>query len=227
MSLFINWLSASQHYFQQLDWLGVFAFAGIEILVQLTMSPLAPLAIAAGLFFGMQRGLVAVEIGTTGGIIINFLIARYVARDAFVRWLSKHEKFRLIDSAIGKEGGKIVLLLRLCPIPFGLSNFCYGLTAVRFTPYVLASVVGIIPGNILFTWMGATAHASLSDMVAHHKHNPFEYALTGLAIVAFFFALMYISKIARAAVANHSDASPVAEIPAADVKAEAVEAALK
>lgn len=204
----ISWLSASQDYFQHLGWLGLLLFAAVMCAVQLTLAPLSPLAMTAGLIFGLGRGLIAVVIGTAAGVAVNFLIARYVARGYVAKRFGRSEKFRVIDAAIGREGWKIVALLRLCPIPFGLSNFCYGLTAIRFWPYFFASVVGIIPGNFVFTWMGASAHEGLDALAGGSRpHQPVEYALMFLGVAAAFVALMYISRIARAAVANHGDAA--------------------
>jgi len=214
MSVLITWLTHSQQYFQNMGWLGVLAFAGVTLAVQLFLAPTSPLAIAGGLFFGFSGGLVSIEIGTTLGIVVNFLIARYVARNAIAHRLEKHEKFRLIDEAIGREGGKIVLLLRFCPIPFGLSNFCYGLTAVRFWPYFFASMIGIIPGNLFFTWLGTTAHDSLSAVLGGHRdRHPIEYVMMFVGVAAGFIALTYISRIARAAVANRGS------VPAAQEQA--------
>ncbi len=212
MASFIHWLTQSQQYFQDLGWLGVLAFAGLCVVVQLFLAPLSPLAIAAGLFFGMTRGLIAMELGTGLGIVLNFFIARYLARGAIAHRLEKNEKFKLIDAAIGREGGKIVFLLRFCPIPFGLSNFCYGLTAVRFWPYFFASILGIIPGNTFFTWIGATAHSSLQDVLSgSRQRNPFEYLLMAIGLIAGAIALTHVSRIARAAVANHSPAPAAAK----------------
>ena len=204
MSWLIHWLTESQHYFQSLGIWGIFLFAALCVGVQLCMSPLAPLAVAAGMFFGFWGGLGAVELGTGGGIVLNFLLARYIARNAIAHRLAKNEKFRVIDSAIGREGGKIIFLLRFCPIPFGLSNFCYGLTAVRFWPYLLASVAGIIPGNVFFTWVGATAESSLEDALHQHHTHPFQYLMMFLALVGGVSALTYVSRVAKAAVANHT-----------------------
>ncbi len=206
MSALINWLIASQQFFHNMGWLGLLAFAGIGLVVNLCLAPMSPVAIAGGFIFGFGEGLIAIWLGTTAGIVVNFLIARYIARDAIAHRFGKNEKFRLIDEAIGREGGKIVLLLRLCPIPFGLSNFCYGLTAVRFWPYFFASVVGIIPGNLFFTWLGSTAHESLAAVLdSHRARHPIEYVMMFTGLIAGFAALTYITRIARAAVANRQE----------------------
>ncbi len=209
MSALIHWLASSQDYFLHLGLWGILLFAALDVVVQMGMMPLSPLAVAAGAIFGFWHGLLAMEIGTAIGLALNFLIARYVARGPITRLLARNDKFRLIDQAIGREGGKIVFMLRLCPLPFGLSNFCYGLTAVRFWPYFFASVAGIIPGNFFFTWVGASANAGLQDTLgaSHKQHHPFEYVMMGVGLVSAFFVLSYVARLAKAAVAE-ANATP-------------------
>jgi uncharacterized membrane protein YdjX (TVP38/TMEM64 family) len=44
-----------------------------------------------------------------------------------------NDKWRAIDSAIGREGFKVILLLRITPLfPFSIVNYLYGLTSVNF-----------------------------------------------------------------------------------------------
>jgi uncharacterized membrane protein YdjX (TVP38/TMEM64 family) len=69
---------------------------------------------------------------------IAFLIARYFARERILKLVEGNKKFLAIDKAIGENGFKVVTLLRLSPLlPFSLGNYLYGLTSVKFIPYVL------------------------------------------------------------------------------------------
>ena len=69
---------------------------------------------------------------------IAFLIARYFARERILKLVEGNKKFLAIDKAIGENGFKVVTLLRLSPLlPFSLGNYLYGLTSVKFVPYVL------------------------------------------------------------------------------------------
>jgi uncharacterized membrane protein YdjX (TVP38/TMEM64 family) len=62
------------------------------------------------------------------------------SRDKIEQTVGSNQKFKQIDRAIGEQGAKLIFLLRLSPlIPFNLSNYLYGLTAVKFWPYFLAS----------------------------------------------------------------------------------------
>jgi uncharacterized membrane protein YdjX (TVP38/TMEM64 family) len=188
---------------QSLGWLGVLGYAIGLVVLQMIFIPLSVFGIAAGAIFGFWKGIIAITIGTNIGSVVNFLLARYVARTAVTRYLAHHEKFRLIDAAIGREGGKIIALLRLCPMPFGLANYAYGLTAVRFWPYFIATFLAIIPANCFFVWLGATAHEGLSAATGTgHARHPGEYVLLGVGLIAGFCALNYIARVAKAAVSK-------------------------
>ena len=211
MHRLLEWLTASQQYFQNLGWVGVLAFAGVIFVAQIFVVPLTPLALAAGVFFGFWGGLVAITLGTGVGGAFNFIVARYLAREAVARRLAHHEKFRLIDAAIAREGWKIVALLRFCPMPYGLANYCYGLTAIRFVPYILTTVVCIIPANVILVGIGASAKEGLASLLGNGRpRQPAEYALFVVGIIAAFAALTYIGKVASAALARGEAAAPKA-----------------
>lgn len=202
---FLQWES----FFHSLGFWGVLAFALTIIVLQLFCLPLSPFGIMAGVFFGVANGFVAVETGTALGAGVNFLVSRYLMREKVARWLSGHEKFRMIDSAIGREGWKIIALLRFCPIPFGLANYSFGLTAVRFGPYMLATVFAIIPANFFFVWFGATSReVALAMLSGQAKASPNQSIITVVGVVAFFVALTYVGKIAKAAITRHEPPAP-------------------
>jgi len=205
MSAFSQFLLQWQHYFQDLGLLGIAAYVLVMVGVQMFCAPLSPAGIAAGMIFGLWRGLVTVEIATAIGAALNFVVARHLARERVNRWLGHHEKFKLIDAAIGREGWKIVALLRLCPIPFGLANYSYGLTAVGFVPYMAATLVAILPGNIFFVWFGATSNDALAAVTGEAKAGAGQFVLTGIGLVALFVAMTYVTRIARAAIAKKDE----------------------
>ena len=196
----IDFLVNTRETLRALNGFGILAFAGIFVIAQLFMVPVSPLGFAAGVFFGFVQGFLGLMLGCAIGASVNFLISRHLARDRVSRWLGHHEKFRMIDSAIGREGWRIVILLRFVPIPFGLANYCYGLTPVAFWPYLAASCVAIIPANSLFVWIGTTGQDLASLVGKGRSIHPLEYALLGVGIVAAFIALRHLSKVAHSAV---------------------------
>jgi uncharacterized membrane protein YdjX (TVP38/TMEM64 family) len=198
-------LAQSQETFQHWGALGVLIYAAGILGLCVVILPLSPFAVAAGAIFGFWGGLIAITIGTNAGSVLNFLLSRYIARKPISRRLEHHEKFRLIDAAVGREGWKIIALLRLCPLPFGLANYCYGLTAIRLWPYSVATFFAIIPANCFFVWLGASTHAFTGGK---HAAHPGEKILLVIGLAAGFCALSYITRLAKAAVEKVESAAP-------------------
>jgi len=139
------------------DWgpLGYLAYIGVYSILELLAVPAIPLTMTAGIIFGVAPGTAVVSVASTAAAAISFLIARYVARDRVYVWTSKNPKFAAIDRAIGKDGFRVVALLRLSPLlPLAASNYLYGLTSVDFVSYVFASWLGMLPGTIAYVAAG-------------------------------------------------------------------------
>jgi uncharacterized membrane protein YdjX (TVP38/TMEM64 family) len=58
--------------------------------------------------------------------------------------MERYPRFHAMDHAIAQEGWKIVSLLRMCPVPFGITNYLYGLTAIPFWHYMAATMIGML-----------------------------------------------------------------------------------
>ncbi|KAK3175469.1 hypothetical protein Dsin_032742 [Dipteronia sinensis] len=103
---------------------------------------------------------VAVYAGLEVAASVAFLIARYFARERILKLVKGNKKFLAIDKAIGENGFRVVTLLRLSPLlPFSLGNYLYGLTSVKFVPYVLGSWLGMLPGTWAYVSAGAFGRA--------------------------------------------------------------------
>jgi uncharacterized membrane protein YdjX (TVP38/TMEM64 family) len=138
----------------------IYAFAALVLL------PDSLLTIAAGVIFGLVRGLVLVSIGSMLGATAAFFLGRSLARDWVHRRIDRWPKFRALDRAISRHGFWVVFLTRLSPIiPYGLLNYAYGLTTVRVRDYLLASWIGMLPASLLYVYAG-TAAATLAEVIS-------------------------------------------------------------
>ena len=163
------------------------------------------LTLAAGAVFGLAQGTLYVFVGATLGACGAFLVSRYVARRAIERKLAGRPRFAAIDRAVGREGRKIVFLLRLSPaFPFNLLNYGLGLTRVRFVDY-LAACVGMLPGTFLYVYYGkllgdvaAVAGGAEVDRGAEY------WAFLGVGIAATVAVTWFITKKAREALARET-----------------------
>jgi uncharacterized membrane protein YdjX (TVP38/TMEM64 family) len=182
-------------------------FAGAYALATVAFIPGALLTLAAGALFGVVKGSLLVFVGATVGACLAFLLARHGARAAIEHRIAGSERFAAIDRAVAREGRKIVFLLRLSPIfPFVLLNYALGLTQVRFADYAVASV-GMIPATLLYVYYGALAGevAALAGGVAPER-GPAGYAVWGLGLVATGAVTWVVTRIARRALAEATDA---------------------
>ncbi|KAI4320230.1 hypothetical protein MLD38_033733 [Melastoma candidum] len=176
----------------------VAVYAGLEILA----IPAIPLTMSAGLLFGSVIGTIIVSISGTVAASVAFLIARYFARERILKLVEDNKKFLAIDKAIGENGFKVVTLLRLSPLlPFSLGNYLYGLTSVKFVPYVLGSWLGMLPGTWAYVSAGAFGRAIIQDESEIGLSGGNGQLLTlGLGLLATALAATYVTKLAKDAV---------------------------
>lgn len=135
---------------------GVAAFAVLYIVATVLMLPGSVLTLAAGFVYGPWYGLLLVSPVSVAAASASFLLGRSVARQWVARQLAKRPRFSAIDRAVGAQGFRTVALLRLSPlIPFNLLNYALSFTSVRFSHYVAASFLGMLPGTLLYIYLGS------------------------------------------------------------------------
>lgn len=128
----------------------VLLYAGLTV----ALVPGSVLTLAAGLLFGASLGSVVAIVGATTGAAIAFGIARSAGRGAVERLVSG--RAARVDTWVRDRGLLTVVTLRLVPlVPFALSNYAAGITAVRARDFVLGTALGIVPGAVAYTVLGA------------------------------------------------------------------------
>ena len=181
------------------------------ILATVAFVPGSLLTLGAGAIFGLVQGTALVLAGATLGASAAFLVSRYVARGAVERRLAGNVRFDAIDRAVGEQGRKIVLLLRLSPVfPFNLLNYALGLTRVRFADFAVASI-GMLPGTLLYVYYGKVAGdvARLAGGTGIPRGRGY-YAVLGLGLAATVLVTTIVTRTARRALeeATRGDHDP-------------------
>ena len=201
MAYFFPLVPALEHVSTWLGGLGVIGAALFAVLIavsSLCLLPASPFIIAASAVFGFSLGLLTSAVGIILGAASGYLLSRLFLRRDLADQLKGRPTFKAIDQAIAEEGWKIVLLLRLCPIPFGLANYLYGLTAIRFLPYLLTSFLGAIPGMILFSHLGSAGKAGLQAIASGNLNKGAgEIALLVLSVAATIVLVILLPRLAR------------------------------
>lgn len=194
---------------RSLDWVaglgptGVIAFVVIYILACVFMLPGSVLTLGAGAVFGVVKGAAICSVAATLGATAAFLVGRYLARNRVARWIEGNERFRAIDEAVGREGWKIVGLTRLSPVfPFNLLNYAYGITKVSLRDYFFASWIGMLPGTLMYVYLGSLA-GSLANLGGNGRgRTPAQWALYALGLLATVAVTVFVTRIARTALAK-------------------------
>jgi len=196
---------------QGLGWLGVAVFFLLYIVACVLFLPGSILTLGAGFVYGVVEGTIIVSISSTVGATVAFLVGRYVARDWVAAKIAGNPKFESMDAAIGREGWKIVGLTRLSPVfPFNLLNYAYGLTRVSLPQYFLASWIGMLPGTVMYVYLGSLA-SSLAAVAAETERQgktPLEWTIYAVGLIATIAVTVYITKIARRALSQKIEAEP-------------------
>jgi len=137
------------------------AYIGLFTLLPAFFFPVAVLALAGGLLFGLWWGSVYTFIGAMLNCAVMFLLSRYVGRVKVEQLLRDRlspfwqEKLKNLE---GRTGFLILVILRLIPaVPYNLINYAFGLTGMRFAAYLIGSAIGIIPGTLAFINIGDKA----------------------------------------------------------------------
>ncbi len=195
-----GWMRALANWVEQLGPAGVAVFIGAYAIATVLLFPGWIFTVAAGLIFGVIGGTAVALSGATLGAALAFLVARYLVRDGVQKFAKSNPRFQAIDQAIGENGWKIVGLLRLNPlIPFNISNYFYGITAIPFWQYALVSATGMLPGALLYAYLGAVGKATLG---AESPSSTGHYLLLGIGLAATVAGTIIISRLARNALKN-------------------------
>ncbi|MFC1705937.1 TVP38/TMEM64 family protein [Planctomycetota bacterium] len=168
------------------------------ILACVLFLPGSVLTLAAGFLFGLGTGVVVVIAGSNVGAWASFLIGRTVGRGWIEEKTARNQRFRAIDQAVRNEGLKIVFLTRLSPVlPFNLLNFGFGATGVSFRDYALGSVVGMLPGTVMYVYLGSAAQ-SLARVLAGEVTGGLTLTLLkGFGLVATIVVTVLVTRMAR------------------------------
>ena len=182
---------------------GPLVFVLLYIVACVLLLPGSLLTLGAGVVFGVIEGSVVVSVGSTLGATCAFLVGRYLARDWVGAKIAGNEKFKAIDEAVAVEGWKIVGLTRLSPVfPFNLLNYAFGLTQVKLKHYLIASWLGMMPGTILYVYIGSLAGDLATLGGGERTRTPGEWVLYGIGLLATIVVTVFVTRIAKRALDN-------------------------
>jgi uncharacterized membrane protein YdjX (TVP38/TMEM64 family) len=190
LTAFVGWVRG-------LGWWGPVVFWVVYVVAGLCV-PGAILTLGAGFAFGVVVGTVVVSLASVTTASLAFWLGRTVARGWVEAKVAGSPKFRALEQAVAENGFKIVLLTRLSPVfPFTLLNYAFGLTKVRFRDYLLASWVGMLPGTVLYVYVGS-AIPSVADLAAgSRERTPAEQVFFWAGLAVAVVVAVLVARLAR------------------------------
>ena len=176
--------------------LGLGALALVFLLGTLTFMPRFTFYSIGGAVFGLAAIPAAIA-GSLIGAAIAFWLARTWLHGAFQRQVEKRPKWRRFLDAVNAEGWRLVVLTRFTsPLPGGAINYVFGLTAIKFVPYIVATAGGLLPPVAAFAALGMLGRVALSPGAEPSRA---EAAISLASLVVIAVTAMLIVRRMRAA----------------------------
>jgi len=192
----MNWVAAQ-------GLVGIAVYILLYILACVFFVPGSILTLGAGAVWGVAGGVPVVSVASILGATAAFLVGRHLARDWVARKIEGNERFKAIDEAVAREGWRIVGLTRLSPVfPFTLLNYAFGLTRVSLRDYFFASWIGMLPGTVMYVYLGSLAGSLAALGAGESTRTPAQWALYGVGLAATVVVTVFVTRIARAALAK-------------------------
>ncbi|MCY3982874.1 MAG: TVP38/TMEM64 family protein [Roseovarius sp.] len=127
------------------------------VIVAFSLPGAAVASVTGGFLFGLAAGTAYNVFAATTGASAIFLAARWGLGQTLARKMDSSDgALKKIKRELAEHEISVLLLMRLVPVvPFFVANLIPAMVGVRFINFLWTTAIGIIPGAIVFTWIGA------------------------------------------------------------------------
>ncbi|CAG8555794.1 2109_t:CDS:2 [Ambispora gerdemannii] len=135
---------------------GILIYVGVYTLCVWTFLPGSIISIAAGFLFKpiILAGAIIIA-GDLLGAFGTFMFGRYIFSDWVRAQIEKRPTFLALNNVIADEGWKIVVMLRMTPLPFNLISFFFSVSSIELFTFLWATALGVLPGTFNAVWIGS------------------------------------------------------------------------
>jgi uncharacterized membrane protein YdjX (TVP38/TMEM64 family) len=132
----------------------VWVFFVAYALIVIFPVPRSAFTVASGLLFGPAVGFTGAMLATTFAAVAAFVLVRRYGRSRIRPYLH-HPLTKAVELRMERRGWLAVGSLRLIAVcPFSVTNYIAALSSIKFVPYALATVVGVMPGTAAVVLLG-------------------------------------------------------------------------
>lgn len=133
------------------------SFLGVYIIIVAFSLPGAAVAsVTGGFLFGLVFGTAFNVLAASIGAMAIFLAARWgLGQTLAARIETSEGTLKRLKEGLHDHEISVLFLMRLVPaVPFFVANLLPALVGVKLVNFAVTTVIGIIPGAIVFTWIG-------------------------------------------------------------------------
>lgn len=112
--------------------------------------------VVSGALYGVVWGSLLSLVGSVGGEWLGFELARRYGRRAS-RWIADDAEVLKLQREFSRHGALAVAMTRALPIVMETMSIVAGLSQMRRSTFVLASVVGTLPIVVVYAYAGAVS----------------------------------------------------------------------
>ena len=139
-------------------WAMVISFALDVLINALGFLPSIFFSTANGLLFGVVPGIIISWLAETVGVVLSFMIMRYILRDTAHKVVEKSEFLLKVDDFSGKNGLVMMLFARSIPyFPSGIITALGAISQISLRDYIIANLIGKFPSTALEVIVGHDA----------------------------------------------------------------------
>jgi uncharacterized membrane protein YdjX (TVP38/TMEM64 family) len=165
--------------------------------------PPAPLQALAGVYYGVAGGLCVIVVSTSAANAVSHGLAKWLGRQWVAQRVEHSARLTALEEAVERSGWKGVALLRLSNlIPSNIANLLMGVTSLRLTTILWASIVGSLPGWLLMLTLGSGG----SFVFAGDEVSPVQWTLYVVSALAAVGLLVGLGWRARSILDSYSQA---------------------
>lgn len=126
------------------------------VIVAFSLPGAAVASVTGGFLFGLALGTLFNVTAATLGAVAIFQAARWgLGKTLAAKMDATDGKLKKLKVGLQEHEISVLFLLRLVPaVPFFVANLLPALVGVKFRNFLFTTALGIIPGAIVFTWIG-------------------------------------------------------------------------
>ena len=180
---------------QLLDFLSGSAYGPLLFILLYTLRPLVffsalVLTVGAGFLYGPVLGILYTVVGANLGASLAYLIGGFFGRGVLPSGAPEGRLGRYADR-LRDNAFETVLTMRFIFLPYDLVNYLAGFLRVRYAPFILATILGSLPGTVAFVLFGASTDGDFSGGL------PSVDARVLVASAAIFVASLGVSRLLK------------------------------